>query len=159
MVGLVLDSKPDFNEHVNNKINKCNKSIDIMKKISLTLPINSLLTISKTFVEPILDYRYNIWQTFHWVFYDEGPYHTETSPLICRASDTSRDRIYREIGVKSHPERRWSRKNFFFHKIINGQRSLSYRNQSIDLQSKWYITWPYLQRDRCKIPSWTKMVP
>ena len=23
---LVLESKPDFNEHVNNKIDKCNKS-------------------------------------------------------------------------------------------------------------------------------------
>ena len=36
-LGLVLDSKLDFNEHVNNKINKCNKSIAIMKKLSLTL--------------------------------------------------------------------------------------------------------------------------
>ena len=36
-LGLVLDSKLDFNEHVNNKINKCNKSIDITKKLSLTL--------------------------------------------------------------------------------------------------------------------------
>ena len=31
-LGLVLDSKLDFNEHVNNKINKCNKSIGIIKK-------------------------------------------------------------------------------------------------------------------------------
>ena len=35
-LGLVLDSKFDFNEHVINKINKCNKSIGIMKKLSLT---------------------------------------------------------------------------------------------------------------------------
>ena len=55
-LGLVLDSKLDFNEHVNNKINKCNKSIGIMKKLSLTLSRNSLLTIYKTFVRPILDY-------------------------------------------------------------------------------------------------------
>ena len=33
-LGLVLDSKLDFNEHVNNEINKCNKSIGIMKKLS-----------------------------------------------------------------------------------------------------------------------------
>ena len=54
-LGLVLDSKLDFNEHVNNKINKCNKSIGIMKKLSLTLSRNSLLTVYKTFVRPILD--------------------------------------------------------------------------------------------------------
>ena len=35
-LGLVLDSKLDFNEHANNKINKCNKSIGIMRKLSLT---------------------------------------------------------------------------------------------------------------------------
>ena len=55
-LGLVLDFKLDFNEHVNNKINKCNKSIGIMKKLFLTLSRNSLLIIYKTFVRPILDY-------------------------------------------------------------------------------------------------------
>ena len=55
-LGLVLESKLDFNEHKNNKINKCNKSIGIMKKLSLTLSRNSLLTIYKTFGRPILDY-------------------------------------------------------------------------------------------------------
>ena len=57
---LVLDSKLDFNEHVNIKINKCNKSIGIMKKLSLTLSRNSLLTILKSFFRPILDYEYII---------------------------------------------------------------------------------------------------
>ena len=32
-LGLVLYSKLDFNEHVNNKINKCKKSIGVMKKL------------------------------------------------------------------------------------------------------------------------------
>ena len=36
-LGLVLDSKLDFNEHISNKINKCNKIIGIMKKLSLFL--------------------------------------------------------------------------------------------------------------------------
>ena len=53
---LVLDSKLDFNEHVNNEINKCNKSICLMKKLSLTLSRNCLLTIYKTFVKPVLNY-------------------------------------------------------------------------------------------------------
>ena len=42
---LVSDSKLDFNEHVNSKINKCNISIGIMKKLSL---IN---LIEKSFVD------------------------------------------------------------------------------------------------------------
>ena len=36
------------------QINKCNKSIGVMKKLSLTLSRNSLLTIYKTFVRRIL---------------------------------------------------------------------------------------------------------
>ena len=39
-LGLVLDSKLDFNKHVNNIVNKYNKSIGIMKKLSLTLSRN-----------------------------------------------------------------------------------------------------------------------
>ena len=31
-LGLVLDSKLDFNEHIENKINKCCKTIGIMKR-------------------------------------------------------------------------------------------------------------------------------
>ena len=33
---------------------------------------------------------------------------------------TSRDRIYTELGLESLAEWRWSRKIFFFHKIVNG---------------------------------------
>ena len=36
-LGLVSDCKLDFNEHISNKINKCNKMIGIMKKLSLFL--------------------------------------------------------------------------------------------------------------------------
>ena len=55
-LGLVLDSKLDFTEQVNNKMYKCNESIGIMKKLSLILSRNNLLTIHKTFVRPIVDY-------------------------------------------------------------------------------------------------------
>ena len=55
-LGLVLDSKLDFNEHISNKINKCNKIIVIMKKLSLFLSRKTLLTIYKDFVRPNLDY-------------------------------------------------------------------------------------------------------
>ena len=34
-LGLSLDKEPDFNIHINNKINKCNKIMGIMKRLSL----------------------------------------------------------------------------------------------------------------------------
>ena len=33
---LILDSKTDFNEHINNKINNCNNIIDKMKRLFLS---------------------------------------------------------------------------------------------------------------------------
>ena len=55
-LGLILDSKLDFNEDIDNKINKFNKIIGIMKRLSLFLSRKSLLTIYKSFVRPNLDY-------------------------------------------------------------------------------------------------------
>ena len=34
--------------------------------------------------------------------------------------DTLRDCLYQEVGLESLADRRWSRKIFFFHKIVNG---------------------------------------
>ena len=55
-LNLVLDSKLSFNEHVNQKINKCNRITGLMKRLSLILSRNQLLTIYKTFVRSHLDY-------------------------------------------------------------------------------------------------------
>ena len=55
-LGLVLDRELSFNEHVNQKINKCNRTLGLMKRLSLTLSRKQLLTIYKTFVRSHLDY-------------------------------------------------------------------------------------------------------
>ena len=94
-----------------------------MKKLSLTLSRNSLLAIYKTFVRPILDYAD--------IIYDKPP--TESfkdklemvqysAALVITGAfkGTSLDRIYRELGLESLTERTWSRKIFFFYKILNG---------------------------------------
>ena len=51
-LGLVLDSKLDFNEHISHKINKCSKIKGILKKLSLFLSRKTLLTIYKSLVRP-----------------------------------------------------------------------------------------------------------
>ena len=115
-LGLVLDSKLDFNEHVNNKINICNKSIGIMKNLSLTLSRNSLLTIYKTFVMSILDYADIIYdKTLTESFKDKlGMVQYNAALVITGAfTGTSRDGIYRELGLESLAERRWLRRIFF----------------------------------------------
>ena len=49
-LGLVLDSKFDFKQHMDDKINKCNRIIVNMRRLSVTLSRKSLLTIYKSFV-------------------------------------------------------------------------------------------------------------
>ena len=57
-LGLILDSKLDFNQHMDDKINKCNKIIGTMRRLLVTLSRKSLLTIYKFFVRPLRLCRY-----------------------------------------------------------------------------------------------------
>ena len=52
----VLDSKLNFNTHIDQKIRKCNKLIGLMKRLSLNLPQSALLTIYKSFIRQHLEY-------------------------------------------------------------------------------------------------------
>ena len=53
---IILDSNLNFNTHIHKKIKKCNKLIGLMKRLSVNLPQNALLTINKSFIRPHLDY-------------------------------------------------------------------------------------------------------
>ena len=55
-LGIVLDSKLDFQFHVVQKIKKCNKLIGLMRRLSVNVPMNALLTIYKSFIRPRLGY-------------------------------------------------------------------------------------------------------
>ena len=55
-LGIVFDSKLNFKAHVDQKIKKCNRMIGLIRRLSINLPRNALLTIYKSFVRPHLDY-------------------------------------------------------------------------------------------------------
>ena len=50
--GIVLDSKFNFIAHVDQKIKKFKRIIGLIRRLSVTLPRNALLTIYKSFVRP-----------------------------------------------------------------------------------------------------------
>ena len=56
-LGIVLDSKLNFNAHADQKMKKCNRIIGFIRRLSLNLPWNALLTTHKSFVRPHRDYR------------------------------------------------------------------------------------------------------
>ena len=55
-VGIILDEKLNFKQHVDNAISKINKGRSIMKKLRQSLPWKSLITIYKAFLRPLIDY-------------------------------------------------------------------------------------------------------
>ena len=130
-LGLILDSKLDFNEHITNKISKCNKIIGVMKKLSSTLSRKTLLTIYKSFVRTNLDYADIIYdKPLNEAFQNKFEMVQYRAALVITGAfkGTSRDRLYEELGLESLANRRWSRRLFFFHKILNGVSPLYLRS-------------------------------
>ena len=56
-LGLILDEKLNFTQHIVNAISKVNKGISIIKKkIRCSLPRKSLITTYSAFLRPLIDY-------------------------------------------------------------------------------------------------------
>ena len=55
-LGVILDVKLTFEEHLKNVFNKTSKTIGLLRKLSNLLPRQALVTIYQAFVRPHLDY-------------------------------------------------------------------------------------------------------
>ena len=55
-LGLILNSKPNLFYHINEKIKKTTKGINVIRKMNLSLLRSSLLTIYNSLVRPHLEY-------------------------------------------------------------------------------------------------------
>ena len=53
-LGLILDEKLSFKEHIDSTILKVNRGIAVLKKRRYRLPRKSLITIDKAFLRPYL---------------------------------------------------------------------------------------------------------
>ena len=55
-LGMFLDCKLNFEEHLKTIVNKINKTIGLLRKFQNFLPQKLLLTTYKSFIQPHLDY-------------------------------------------------------------------------------------------------------
>ena len=55
-LGIILDFKLTFEEHLNNVLAKVNKAVGLLRKLRNILPRTTLVTIYKAFIRPHLDY-------------------------------------------------------------------------------------------------------
>ena len=55
-LGVLLDQKLNFKQHIDTTILKINKCVSVIKKLRHSLPQKSLTTIYKAFLRPFIDY-------------------------------------------------------------------------------------------------------
>ena len=120
---IVLDSKLNFHAHVNQKIKKCNRIIGLIRRLSINLPRNALLTIYKSFVRPHLDYGdilYDKPNNENFQNKLEKDQYRACLAIIGAIQGTSRTKLYDELGLHSPIKRRWCNELIFFYKLVNG---------------------------------------
>ena len=117
------DSKLNFFDHINEKIKKATKGVNVIRKMNLFLPRSSLLTIYKSFVRPHLDYGD--------VIYDQPnnshlsdkietvQYNAALAIITGTIRGTSKEKLYQELGLESLKDKIWLRQMSYLYKIIS----------------------------------------
>ena len=121
-LGLLLDEKLNFKQHVDNAILKINKGISIIKKLRHSLPRKSLLRIYKSFLRPLIDYGdiiYDQPQNESFCEKLEPTQYKAALAITGAIQGTSRDKLYQELGLESLKSRRWYKRLSCMFKIMN----------------------------------------
>ena len=121
-LGLTLDIKLNFSEHIKSITRKISKTMGLLRKFQQILPRSSLLTIYKTFIRSRLDYADIIYdQAYNSAFHDklESIQYNACLAITGAIRGTSTEKIYQELGLESLKSRRWFRKLCHFYKIFN----------------------------------------
>ena len=116
-LGMFLDSKLNFSEHLKSIFQKPNKTIGLL------LP-RAPLIIYKSFIKPHLDYGDMIYdQTFNMSFQQkmESIQYNAALAITGAIRGSSREKLYQELGLETLQQRRWYRKLCCFYKILKSQ--------------------------------------
>ena len=122
-LGLILDTKLNFDSHLKEKISKANKGIGTIKRLYKNLPRNALLSIYKSFIRPHLDYADIIYDQPHNQSLSdriESVQYNAALAITGAIRGTSRERLYQELGLESLSNRRWYRRLTMFFNIASG---------------------------------------
>ena len=141
-LGVILDVKLTFEEHLKNVFNKTNKTIGLLKKLSNLLPRQALVTIYKAFIRPHLDYGDVLYdQAFNNSFHAkmESIQYNACLTITGAIRGSSREKIYQELGLESLQLRRWYRKLCLFYKVFKNEHP-KYFFHLIPVKSTPYAT-------------------
>ena len=124
-LGLFLDQKLSFDEHIQCILMKTHKIIGMIKKLQPIIPRAALLTIYKSFLRPHLDYGDVIYDriflriAFNESFQNklESVQYDAALAITGAIRGSSREKLYQELGLESLKSRRWYRKLCLFFKL------------------------------------------
>ena len=121
-LGLILDEKLSFKDHLDMVISKTSKSINVLRKLQYHLPRSSLITIYKSFIRSILDYADIIYDqpyNFSIINRIESIQYNAALAITGAIRGSSRDKIYNELGLEPLYSRRKFRKLCVFFKVFH----------------------------------------
>ena len=121
-LGLFLDEKLSFLEHIDEKIKKATVGVNLMRKLNLLLPPSSLLTVYKCFIRPHLDYGDAIYDQPNLSSLTnkiESVQYNAALAITGAIRGTSKEKLYQELGFESLKDRRWLRRLCYLYKIVS----------------------------------------
>ena len=123
-LGLKLDKKLSFKEHLKDKFAKVNWGIGILKKFSGFLPCHSLITLYKSFIRPHLDYAdiiYDQPNNLNLCNKIETCKYNGALAITNTIRGSSKEGLYLELGFEYLSLRRWLRKLCIFYRIVRNK--------------------------------------
>ena len=124
-LGVFLDEKLSFSEHINEKTKKVTKGINLLRKLNLSLPRSSLLIIYKSFIRPHLDYGDVVYDQPNNASVSEKLESLQYNAALAITGairGSSKEKLYQELGLESLKDRRWIRKLCYLYKIISTKK-------------------------------------
>ena len=122
----MLDEKLNFSEDVNEKLKKVTKSINLLRKLNLTLPRSALLIIYKSLIRPHLDYGDTVYDQPNNSSLSEKIESLQYNAALAitgTINGSFKEKLYQELGFESLKDRRWMRKLcYLFCKVISSKR-------------------------------------
>ena len=112
-LGVILDSKLIFDEHLKMISLKISKTLGLLRKLHNLLPRSALITIYKAFVRPYLDYGDILYdQAYNMSFHHklESIQYNACLAITGAIRGTSKEKLYQELGLESLQLRCWHRK-------------------------------------------------
>ena len=117
-LGLILDEKLNFKQHIESAIVKINKGVALLR---CGLPRKSLITINKAFLKHLIDYGdiiYDQPQSEYVCEKLESVQYKAALAITGAIQGSSREKLYQELGLESLKSRRWYRRLCCMYKIM-----------------------------------------